>query len=108
MGRLVADVLAPDGAAFTAADSSIVQIPAIPDEIISSIYNDRLGKHGRLAFGETNMPQVSQPAEENQVMGDKSPKANQKKSSQKQSQASIAEEAKKKALFAKQAAGKKK
>ena len=41
-------------------------------------------------------------------MGDKSPKANQKKSSQKQSQANSADEQKKKALFAKQAAGKKK
>jgi hypothetical protein len=72
------------------------------------IYNARLGKHGGLAFGETNIPKVSQPAEQNQIMGDKSPKANQKKSSQKQSQADSAEQQKKKALFAKQAAGKKK
>jgi hypothetical protein len=42
------------------------------------------------------------------TMGDKSPKANQKKSSQKQSKASSAEASKKAAVAAKSAAGKKK
>ena len=74
----------------------------------SFIYNHRDGAHDDPAFGETNMPQVSQPAEENQIMGDKSPKSKQKKSSQKQSKADSAEQQKKQALFAKQAAGKKK
>jgi hypothetical protein len=44
----------------------------------------------------------------NNIMGDKSPKSNQKKSSQKQSKASTAEQKKKQAAFAKQSAGKKK
>jgi hypothetical protein len=42
------------------------------------------------------------------VMGDKSPKANQKKSSQKQSKASSASAQKSAAIASKQAAGKKK
>ena len=41
------------------------------------------------------------------VMGDKSPKSNQKKSSQKQAQASSAAEKNKAAVLSKQAAGKK-
>jgi hypothetical protein len=39
-------------------------------------------------------------------MGDRSPKSNQKKSSQKQAKANSAEERKKQAIAAKQAAGK--
>jgi hypothetical protein len=58
--------------------------------------------------GENNMPQASQPAEKIKVMGDKSPKSNQKKSSQKQAKASSADQNKKSAVAAKQAAGKKK
>ncbi len=41
-------------------------------------------------------------------MGDKSPKANQKKSTQKQSKSTTADKNKKQAVAAKQAAGKKK
>jgi hypothetical protein len=41
-------------------------------------------------------------------MGDKSPKANQKKSSQNQAKASSADQKKKQAIFDKQSAGKKK
>ena len=41
-------------------------------------------------------------------MGDRSPKANQKKSTQKQSKADSAEQQKKAAMFAKQSANKKK
>jgi hypothetical protein len=41
-------------------------------------------------------------------MGDRSPKANQKKSTQKQTQAAIADQKKKQAEFAKQSANKKK
>ncbi len=54
------------------------------------------------------MPEASQPAEENKTMGDKSPKANQKKSSQKQAQQSSADKQKQQALDAKLAAAKKK
>jgi len=59
---------------------------------------------------ETNMPSASQHAEKkrNKIMGDRSPKANQKKSSQKQSKASSATHQKEQASAAKQAGGKKK
>ena len=52
------------------------------------------------------MPQVSQPAEEIKIMGDRSPKSNQKKSTQKQSKADSAERKKKEAVAAKSAATK--
>jgi len=46
--------------------------------------------------GETTMPTVSQPTSERQtIMGDKSPKSNQKKSSQKAIKASAASQQKK-------------
>lgn len=54
------------------------------------------------------MPQASQPAEKEKIMGDKSPKSNQKKSTQKQSKVNSADQKKKQAVVAKQAAGKKK
>jgi hypothetical protein len=53
------------------------------------------------------MPQESQPQKEKNVMGDKSPKSNQKKSSQKQTKAKSASQKKSAAVAAKQA-GKKK
>lgn len=59
-------------------------------------------------FGETNMPQVNQPQKKIKIMGDKSPKSNQKKSSQKQVKASSTDQKKKQAVTDKQAAGKKK
>jgi len=43
--------------------------PPLPDDFASIIYNDRPGKHNMCPFGETNMPQVSQPTEENQNYG---------------------------------------
>ncbi len=55
------------------------------------------------------MPQASQLAEKINVMGDKSPKSNQKKSSQKQAKTSSANQQKTAAVAAKQSAfGKKK
>jgi hypothetical protein len=75
-------------------------------DFVSIIYNHRLGTHDVSAFGETNMPQVSQPAEEIKIMGDRSPKSNQKKSTQKQSKANSAEQKKKEAVAAKSAAAK--
>lgn len=54
------------------------------------------------------MPQVNQPAESNHIMGDKSPKSNQKKSSQKQVKVTSADQKKQQAVADKQAAGKKK
>jgi hypothetical protein len=58
---------------------------------------------------ETNMPLASQHAEKKRykIMGDRSPKSNQKKSSQKQSKASSASSQKAQAVAAKQASGKK-
>jgi hypothetical protein len=53
------------------------------------------------------MPQVNQPGEESRIMGDRSPKSNQKKSSQKQAMALSADQKKKQAVADKQAAGKK-
>jgi hypothetical protein len=80
----------------------------LPEDFASVIYNDRSGKHDMRPFGETNMPQVNQPAEKIKVMGDKSPKSNQKKSSQKRAKASSADQKKKQAVADKQAAGQKK
>ncbi len=58
--------------------------------------------------GENDLMHVSQPAEIYKTMGDKSPKSNQKKSSQKQVKTSSANQQKKLAVAAKQTAGKKK
>lgn len=75
---------------------------------MSIIYNDHAGKHDSLPCGETVMPQVSQPQKKIKVMGDKSPKSNQKKSSQKQAKVSSADQKKKQAAADKSAASKKK
>jgi hypothetical protein len=77
------------------------------DDVTSFIYNRHHTSHNTHPFGETNMPQVNQPADESKIMGDKSPKSNQKKSSQKQAMASSADQKKKQAAAAKQVAGKK-
>ena len=53
------------------------------------------------------MPRVNQTSEPTNIMGDKSPKANQKKSSQKQAVASSADQKKKAAIAAKSSAAKK-
>jgi hypothetical protein len=60
------------------------------------------------AFGETDIPQVEQIAVIINIMGDRSPKANQKKTSQKVSKASSADQKKKQAAAAKSAPGGKK
>ena len=54
------------------------------------------------------MPPASQPQNQIKVMGDKSPKATQKKSGQKQAKASSANAKKSAAVAAKSSAGKKK
>jgi hypothetical protein len=54
------------------------------------------------------MPQVNQPRRKNKIMGDKSPKSNQKKSTQKQSKVSSADLKKKQAVASKSAASTKK
>ena len=54
------------------------------------------------------MPQVNQPRRKNKIMGDKSPKSNQKKSTQKQSKVSRADLKKKQAVASKSAASTKK
>lgn len=75
----------------------------------SSIYNGRPAAHDSLPSGETDMPQVNQPQKIINVMGDKSPKSNQKKSSQKDAKTSSANQKKSAAVAAKQAnTGKKK
>jgi hypothetical protein len=78
------------------------------NEITCTIYITPPCHHGAPPFGETNMPEASQPAEENKTMGDKSPKSNQKKSSQKQAQQTSADKQRQQALAAKAAAAKKK
>jgi hypothetical protein len=72
------------------------------------IYNRRFIEHADPACGETDMPRPVNYQNTLNVMGDKSPKANQKKSSQKQAKASGVAANKKAAVAAKQAAGKKK
>jgi hypothetical protein len=57
------------------------------------------------ARGETNIPQVSQPNEKTNTMGDRSPKSVQKQASQKQSKSDGANQ-KKNALIASQQATK--
>jgi len=69
--------------------------------------SDPADGHDAIASGETNMPPVSQPQRTQNIMGDKSPKATQKKSTQKQSKATSAGQKKQQAVAAKQA-GKKK
>jgi hypothetical protein len=65
--------------------------------------------HAASAGGETFIPPASQLRSLKEIiMGDKSPKSNQKKSGQKQAKNSSAAAAKGAAVSAKQAAGKKK
>jgi hypothetical protein len=78
------------------------------DDFAFIIYNDHPDKHDMRSCGETVMPQASQPAEKIKVMGDKSPKSNQKKSSQKQVKVNSDDQKKQQAVAAKQAATKKK
>jgi len=78
-----------------------------PDEVASSIYNDHPGRQDERPFGETDMPQVINPLKKTKIMGDRSPKSNQKKTNQKQAQADSANQKKKAAEAAKSAALKK-
>lgn len=64
-------------------------------------------QHDAAVSGETNMPLVSQPQYKAKHMGDKSPKATQKKSTQKQTKVSSADLKKKAAVAAKPVAKKK-
>ena len=81
----------------------------MPDDSASIIDNDRPGKHDRFPCGETEMPQNESTQQRKiKVMGDRSPKSNQKKSNQKQSKANSADQRKKDAVAAKSAVGKKK
>ena len=82
---------------------------ARPINFASSIYNDCDNPHDTFPFGETNHAAgESIPLKKIKLMGDKSPKSNQKKSSQKQTKASNADQQKKQALAAKSAANNKK
>src|SRR4051812_48256834 len=56
----------------------------------------------------TNVPECRQLRQKDKHMGDRSPKSNQKKSNQKQTKSSSADQKKKQAVAAKQSAGKKK
>jgi hypothetical protein len=60
------------------------------------------------SFGENNMPGGGQLVERTKIMGDKSPKANQKKSGQKDSKTNSANAKKSAAQAAKSSAAKKK
>ena len=84
-------------------------MPEIPPqkESASVIYIARLRTHTHLPFGETDMPRVTQPRNIFIFMGDKSPKANQKKNSQKQAIANNVELKRKQAEQARTAAIKK-
>jgi hypothetical protein len=83
--------------------------PANPhgNHFTTVVYNARPGAHDAGCFGETTMPQASQPQKKNKVMGDKSPKSNQKKSSQKQTKVNSVVAKKQAAAAAKSAVKKK-
>jgi hypothetical protein len=80
---------------------------ASPLGVATVIYIARRRTQGGDPCGETDMSQVSQPQKKDKIMGDRSPKSNQKKTSQKQAKASSADQKKKQAVAAKSAAGKK-
>jgi hypothetical protein len=84
---------------------------ALPNQnhFASIIYNNRPGGQDVHPCGETAMPPARQTSKgKSNTMGDRSPKSNQKKSNQKQAKTSSADQKKKQAVAAKQAAGKKK
>ena len=72
------------------------------------IYTNPFSAHDDIAFGEHSIPQASQPRYQIKIMGDKSPKANQKKSGQKQTKSTSAAANKKAAVASKQSPAKKK
>jgi hypothetical protein len=75
--------------------------------LTTAIYFHHPTAHSGTACGETFMLPASQ-RQNTKTMGDKSPKANQKKSGQKQSATNNANAKKSAAVAAKQSAGKKK
>ncbi len=83
-------------------------MPRCQNDFVSAIYIECHGAHDALPCGETSMPPASQPQNQIKLMGDKSPKSNQKKTTQKQSKATTASKSKSAAIAAKSAAGKKK
>ena len=78
------------------------------NDFASVIYFDRDWPHAAVPFGETNHAAGESIPQKNKIMGDKSPKSNQKKSTQKQSKVSSADLKKKQAVAAKSAASSKK
>ena len=73
------------------------------------LYNSRQGHYHHSACGETSYATgESTRNKKDNIMGDRSPKANQKKSTQKQSKADSADQKRKQAVFEKQSANKKK
>ena len=73
------------------------------------VYNCPRAAQDAAGCGETYMPRAGQSAEHKiKVMGDKSPKSTQKKSSQKQAKASSAADKKQAAAVSKAGVGKKK
>ena len=76
--------------------------------LASIIYNGGFGEHDDPPFGETNHAAgESTRRRKINIMGDRSPKSNQKKSSQKQAKANDANQKKQQAVAAKQSANKK-
>jgi hypothetical protein len=59
-------------------------------------------------WGETPLPQVNQSQKKIKITGDKSPKSNQRKSSQEQAKANRTDQTKRQAVADKPVAGKKK
>ena len=73
------------------------------------LYNGRGGDYNLACLGRNySCRRRVNATNKSIIMGDRSPKANQKKSTQKQSKADSAEQKKKEAVFAKQVANKKK
>jgi hypothetical protein len=80
---------------------------SLAGDFASIIYNDHAGRQDERPSGETDMPQVFNPRKKTKIMGDRSPKSNQKKTNQKQAQSDSADQKKKAAEAAKSAALKK-
>jgi hypothetical protein len=74
----------------------------------SIVYIPRPAPQGAIAGGETTIPRQVNTVQKVNPMGDKSPKANQKKSTQKETKANVAAQQKSHAAAAKQALNKKK
>lgn len=87
---------------------STVHCPGDPNQIADLIYIGCGSVQDELPCGETNHAAGRSTCRTSfKIMGDKSPKSNQKKSTQKQSKASASDQKKKLAVTAKQSASKK-